>query len=169
MTGRTRWLDDREQAAWRGFVALRSRLITHLERELQRQSGMSIADYAVLVELSEAPGRRLRLGELGTRLDWEKSRLSKQISRMSTRGLVKREECPTDARGAFAVLTTAGRKAIEAAAPQHVEQVRQWFVEALTPKQLDALAAISTAIVERLPAPDDDRAPAAEPRTRSRR
>src|SRR5947199_9866319 len=115
----TRWLDDREQAAWRGFLAMRSRLLSHLGRELQRQSGLSDADYAVLVELSEAPRRRLRLGALGARLDWEKSRLSKQISRMTGRGLVEREECATDGRGAFAVLTKTGLQAVQTAAPLH--------------------------------------------------
>lgn len=150
MTDDAQWLDGREQAAWRGFLSLRSKLTSHLGRELQRRSGLSDADYAVLVELSEAPGGRLRLGALGDHLSWEKSRLSKQISRMSTRGLVSREECPTDARGAFAVLTQAGRAAIEAAAPVHVEQVRTWFVDPLTPAQLDAMAAISAAVLNRL-------------------
>jgi DNA-binding MarR family transcriptional regulator len=144
------WLDEPEQAAWRGFLSMRSKLMSRLGRELQRQTGLSDADYTVLVELSEAPGERLRLGELGERLDWEKSRLSKQISRMSTRGLVGREECPTDARGAFAVLTKAGRKAIDIAAPVHVAHVRAWFVDALTPAQLDAMTAISTSVVNRL-------------------
>lgn len=129
---------------------MRSRLVSHLGRELQRQTGLSDADYTVLVELSEAPGERLRLGELGERLDWEKSRLSKQIGRMSSRGLVGREECPTDARGAFAALTKAGRKAIDVAAPAHVQHVRTWFVDALTPAQLDAMAAISASVVKRL-------------------
>jgi DNA-binding MarR family transcriptional regulator len=144
------WLNEREQAAWRGFLSMRSKLMSHLGRELQRETGLSEADYSVLVELSEAPGERLRLGELGELLDWEKSRLSKQISRMSTRGLVGREECPTDARGAFAVLTKAGRTAIDIAAPVHVQHVRTWFVDALTPAQLDAMTAISTSVVKRL-------------------
>lgn len=129
---------------------MRSALLSHLGRELQRQTGLSEADYMVLVELSEAGENRLRLGELGERLDWEKSRLSKQISRMSVRGLVTREDCVTDARGAFAVLTTAGRTAIDTAAPVHVEHVRRWFVDALTPAQLDAMAAISASVVDRL-------------------
>jgi DNA-binding MarR family transcriptional regulator len=128
---------------------MQSKLVSHLGRELLRQTGLSEADYPVLVELSEAPGERLRLGELGERLDWENSR-SKQVSRMSARGLVRREECPTDARGALAVLTNAGRKAIDAAAPVHVQHVRTWFVEALTPAQLDAMAAISASVVNGL-------------------
>lgn len=129
---------------------MRFKLLSHLARELQRQTGLSEADYDVLVALSEAPEDRYRLGELGERLDWEKSRLSKQISRMSTRGLVTREDCTTDSRGAFAVLTKSGRKAIEAAAPIHVELVRKWFIDALTPAQLDAMTEISAAVLDRL-------------------
>jgi DNA-binding MarR family transcriptional regulator len=150
MTRKVRWLNKREMAAWGGFMTMRFKLLSHLARELQRQTGLSEADYDVLVALSEAPGDRFRLGELGERLDWEKSRLSKQISRMSTRGLVTREDCATDSRGAFAVLTKAGRKAIEAAAPIHVEQVRAWFIDALTPAELEAMTAISAAVVDRL-------------------
>jgi DNA-binding MarR family transcriptional regulator len=150
MARKVRWLDDREMAAWRGFFTMRFKLLSHLARELHRQTGLSEADYDVLVALSEAPGDRLRLGELGERLDWEKSRLSKQISRMSTRGLVTREDCATDSRGAFAVLTKAGRKAIEAAAPIHVELVRKWFIDALTPAQLEAMTTIGAAVVDRL-------------------
>ena len=131
---------------------MRFKLLPHLNRELQRQTGLSEADYDVLVALSEAPAQSVRLGELGERLDWEKSRLSKQISRMSTRGLVTREECLTDSRGAFAALTKAGRVAIEAAAPIHVELVRTWFIDALTPAQLKAMSAIGTAVVDRLAA-----------------
>jgi DNA-binding MarR family transcriptional regulator len=137
-------------AAWGGFMTMRFKLLSRLARELHRQTGLSEADYDVLVALSEAPGQRLRLGELGERLDWEKSRLSKQISRMSTRGQVAREDCLTDSRGAYAVLTKAGRKAIEAAAPIHVDLVRTWFIDALTPEQLDAMTAISTAVLNRL-------------------
>jgi DNA-binding MarR family transcriptional regulator len=150
MARKVRWLDDREMAAWSGFMTMRFKLLSHLTRELQRQTGLSEADYDVLVALSEAPGQSVRLGELGERLDWEKSRLSKQISRMSARGLVAREDCVTDSRGAFAALTPAGRSAIEAAAPIHVEMVRTWFIDALTPSQLKAMSAIGTAVVDRL-------------------
>lgn len=131
---------------------MQSRMRAHLGRQLQRHSGLSEPDYAILVELSEAPQGRLRLGDLGARLDWEKSRLSKQVSRMSARGLVTREECATDARGAFAVLTNQGRRAIEAAAPLHVQEVRECFIDALTPAQQDALAEISAAVLARIDA-----------------
>ncbi|MFC9766551.1 MarR family winged helix-turn-helix transcriptional regulator [Rhodococcus jostii] len=151
-----RWLDEREGAAWRGFLSMQSRLLSHLGRDLQRRTGLSEADYAVLVELSETPGGRLRIGELGERLNWEKSRLSKQIGRMTIRGQVIREECPGDARGTFVVLTETGRDAVAVAAPFHVEQVRKLFVDVLTPDQLDALVAISSAVVDRLAQPDVD-------------
>ncbi|WHT21939.1 MarR family transcriptional regulator [Crossiella sp. CA-258035] len=144
------WLDEEQQQAWRGFLAMQTRLQSHLARELQRQSGLSDADYAVLVGLSEAPQGRLRLNELGCELRWQKSRLSKQISRMQERGLVLREECPTDGRGAFATLTAKGRATIEAAAPLHVREVRRYFAEALTPAQLNALTEISAAVLARL-------------------
>jgi DNA-binding MarR family transcriptional regulator len=101
----------------------------------------------VLVQLSEAPGGRLRAFELGGLTQWEKSRLSHHITRMADRGLVRRESCPTDNRGAFVVMTAAGRKAIEAAAPLHVEHVRRLFIDSLTPEQLDALAEISDAVL----------------------
>lgn len=142
---------SREEAAWRGMVSVRFKLFAHLERELQKRSGLSDADFSVLFRLWEAPEGRTRLGELGEQLDWTKSRLSKQISRMASRGLVTREACDVDARGAFAVLTPVGREMIEAASPPHLQDVRRWFVDALTDEQLDSLALASAAILTRLP------------------
>jgi DNA-binding MarR family transcriptional regulator len=150
------WLDKREHAAWRGFLAMYTQLTARLAKELKRQSGLSGADYAVLVGVSESAGARIRANELGDELQWEKSRLSKQITRMEERGLVARDICPTDARGSFVVLTELGRYAIEHAAPLHVEQVRWWFVDALTDRQLDELAAISRAVIARLDEPDGE-------------
>lgn len=144
-----RWLDEREHAAWRGFLAMYTQLTAQLARDL-RDTGLSGADYSVLVGVSEAPDGRIRAHELGDELQWEKSRLSRQISRMEKRGLVARDICPTDARGSFVVLTDLGRRTIEQAAPLHVEQVRRRFVAALTRGQLDDLAAISRAVLARL-------------------
>jgi len=132
---------------------MQQRLTRQVARDLQHETGLSAADYEVLVQLSEAPSGRLRAFELGGVTQWEKSRLSHHISRMVDRGLVKREACPTDNRGAFIVMTAAGRKAIEAAAPRHVEHVRRWFIDSLTPDQLDALAEISETVLANL---DDD-------------
>ena len=144
---RPRWLTRREQRAWRGFVELQHLLNGRVARELQHETGLSGADYEVLVQLSEAPGERLRLFELGGLTQWEKSRLSHHITRMVDRGLVKRESCRSDNRGAFVVMTAAGRKAIEAAAPIHVEHVRRFFIDSLTPEQLDALAEIAETVM----------------------
>jgi quercetin 2,3-dioxygenase len=102
------WLDDHEQRAWRGYQDMRARLDARLRADLVRTSGLSDADYAILVFLTEAEEGRLRARELAIGLQWEKSRLSHQISRMEKRGLVERADCPTDARGAFVVLTAKG-------------------------------------------------------------
>lgn len=140
------WLDDREQAAWRGFITMHAHLVGHLNRELKLDSGLSDSDYAVLVELSETEGHRLRAYELCDRLRWDKSRLSRHIARMEQRRLVAREDCPTDGRGSIVVLTRHGRHAIEGAAPDHVQKVRRWFIDALTDDQLDAVIAITGAV-----------------------
>jgi DNA-binding MarR family transcriptional regulator len=150
MTSRTGVLNRREQAAWRGLVSMQARLRSVLASELQRRFGLSEPDYAVLVELSEAPAGGLRLRDLGVRLAWEKSRVSKQIARMAARGLVERKGFVTDARGAVAVLTDAGRDVIARANPVHIAQVRKWYISALTPDQLDAMIEICAAISDNL-------------------
>lgn len=109
---------------------------------------MSLSDYEVLAYLSEAPNQRLRILELAAAVQWEKSRVSHHVTRMEQRGLVARQECPTDGRGHFVSLTDAGRRAIEAAAPLHVAEVRRWFIEPLQAKQLDELAKAAEAIVD---------------------
>lgn len=135
----SRWLDDREQRAWRALLALHQGLNRAMERQLQRDAGLSGADYSVLVHLSESPDQRVRHFELSAALDWEKSRLSHHLSRMVARGLVGRERCPEDSRGGYVVLTDLGRAAIEQAAPSHVAHVRQWFIDRLSDRHLDAL------------------------------
>lgn len=145
-----RWLDEREARAWRGYAHMQAQLSARLHRSLQRRTGLSLPDYEVLVHLSEAPDGRLRSFQLSAALQWEKSRLSHHLTRMEARGLVSRQECGSDGRGAFVVLTPAGRAAIEAAAPAHVADVREAFIDVLTPAQLDALAEIAVAVVKRL-------------------
>jgi DNA-binding MarR family transcriptional regulator len=137
------WLDPAEQRAWRGFIDTYTHLMAVLGKELAEESGMSAQDYAVLVALSEHSEGTMRAFELGHELAWEKSRLSHHISRMVDRQLVKREGCPTDKRGAFIAITQKGRKAIEAAAPGHVSAVRRYFIDRLTPRELEALARIA--------------------------
>jgi len=117
-------------------------LLSALERQNIRDSGISGAEYAVLVPLSEAPEGLLRARELGSCLDWDRSRLSHQIRRMEKRGFVTREECASDARGSMVRLTPEGREAIEAAAPEHVEHVRRYFFDHLSDSDMTTLSAI---------------------------
>ncbi|HEY4331951.1 MAG TPA: MarR family winged helix-turn-helix transcriptional regulator [Ilumatobacteraceae bacterium] len=140
------WLDEREERAWRSYLGAHAELRARMERQLQRDSQLSSADYEILVNLSESDDGRMRAFELGAATKWEKSRLSHHLTRMERRGLVSREDCETDARGAFIVLTSHGRAAIETAAPLHAAEVRRSFVEALTPQQLDALREITDAL-----------------------
>jgi len=142
-----RWLDEREARAWRGLQALQLKLTARLSRDLAADSELSYPDYAVLVVLTDQPDGRLRPFELGRELGWEKSRLSHHVSRMVERGLVTRESCPSDHRGAFVVVTERGRLAIEAAAPGHVSAVRRHFIDHLTADQLDALAEITDRVL----------------------
>lgn len=147
-----RWLDETEQRAWRGFLHMTELLKAQLGRDLQKETGLSDADYSVLVHLSEIDGRRMRMSDLAGRLLWSKSRLSHQVARMEDRGLVRREECPTDARGSFAVLTDKGFKVIEHAAPFHVESVRRHLIDRLTRDDLLTLVRIADTVVAPLAA-----------------
>ncbi len=145
-----RWLDEREARAWRGYQHMRWQLAGALSRRLAADSGLSDSDYGVLVCLSEDPGENVRVGELACSLQWEKSRLSHHLARMEKRGLLLRQGCPSDARGAFVALTPEGRAAIEAAAPAHVEAVRSHFIDLLSPEQLDCLGDIAELVVGHL-------------------
>ena len=148
----TNWLSEEEEKAWRGFVALRIGLVGHLARQLAQDSGITEAEFEVLVVVSEAPGQRVRSRDLGKALNWERSRLSHQITRMEERGMVAREQCENDARGFDVVLTKAGLKAIQAAAPKHLEAVRHCFIDLLSPAQMKALANIADVVGEHLEA-----------------
>lgn len=146
----TRWLDEREQAAWRSYLRMQSRLQAELHRRLQAESGLSLADFDVLVALTDRPDERCRVLELAISLEWEKSRLSHHLSRMQKRGLITREECDDDGRGNVVVLTGQGRAAIEAAAPGHVDTVRDLVFDSLSGSDVSALARISDAVLSRM-------------------
>ncbi|MEV4462947.1 MarR family transcriptional regulator [Micromonospora echinofusca] len=145
-----RWLDEREQSAWRGYRRMRRLLDLELARELMRDAGLSEPDYDVLSDLSETPDQRLRLSELADRMLWSRSRLSHHLTRMQQRGLVTREECASDGRGAVVVLTAEGRRAVEAAAPGHVAAVRRHLIDLLTPDEVAALDALTHRVVDHL-------------------
>ncbi|SCL47976.1 DNA-binding transcriptional regulator, MarR family [Micromonospora citrea] len=142
----TESLDAPRLAAWRAYIEASQRLFTRLEEDLRADSALSFADYHVLVLLSEAPGQRLRMGELASRLVFSPSRLTYQISTMRRRGLVAREACPDDRRGSEAVLTAAGLLALREAAPHHLRSVRAHLMDDLD----DAEVACLTRIFERL-------------------
>ena len=146
------WLSDDEQRTWRTYLRLQSRLSAHLNRQLLADSRLSLADYDVLVALTDVPDGRLRVGDLARAVDWEQSRLSHHLARMQRRDLVVRDDCVADRRGAYIVLTPAGRQAIEAAAPRHVETVRELVFDGLTDDDVDALRAIAERILARLDA-----------------
>lgn len=146
----SRWLDEHQQRAWRSYLAMNTQLNARLHRQLQADSGLSLADFAVLVQLTDSPDERVRVLELAQALQWEKSRLSHHLARMQRRGLISRQDCPEDARGTFIVLTPHGRKAIEDAAPRHVDTVRNLVFDQLTTEQVDTLHTIATQVLARL-------------------
>lgn len=132
-------LTDTQQQAWRTFIESSWALHTHLEDELRAATGLSMNDYHVLVVLSEAPGRRLRMGELAGRMWFSPSRVTYQINSMVKRGLVRKQPCPEDGRGQEAVLTDEGMAALEAAAPLHLITVRDRFIDRLDPDELEVV------------------------------
>lgn len=142
----TRWLTKDQQRAWRAYVEAVRLLAESLDAQLQADADMPHAYYELLVRLSEAPGRQLRMAELATGTQSSRSRVSHAVARLQERGWVRREPCPSDRRGQLAVLTDAGHAALAAAAPGHVARVRATVIDALSPHQLHALADASTAI-----------------------
>jgi DNA-binding MarR family transcriptional regulator len=153
--GGTRWLDEGEQEIWRAFIAATSGLTEYFDRQLQRDSAMPYTYYAILVALSEAPDRTLRMSELAEALRSSRSRLSHAVARLEEVGWVRRRTCPTDRRGSFAMLTDDGFAALEAAAAGHVTAVREKLFDVLTPEQVTALGEISRAVLSGLECHDD--------------
>jgi len=149
-----RWLDEREERAWRALQFMQLRLAGRLAADVAATSELSYADYLVLVALSDRPGGQARLFELADILGWEKSRLSHQVARMTGRKLVDKERCDEDRRGAFVVATDTGRNAIKAAAPHHVAMVRRLFIDPLTADELDTITSVASKVLAAL---DDDR------------
>lgn len=141
------WLTADEQRIWRQWLSVMSRLPAALNRQLQEEQGISLAEFEVLVHLSEADRHRLRVSALAEALQWEQSRLSHQLGRMEKRGLLERTPCDDDGRGLFASLTAQGVSTIEAAAPGHVAAVRRFLFGQLAADQVGALDDITRAIL----------------------
>jgi DNA-binding MarR family transcriptional regulator len=137
-------------AAWRAFIETSERMRGAIGSRLQADSGLSTGDYAVLLSLTEAPSNRVRSSELAAAIGWERSRLSHHLGRMEQRGLIRRDDCLTDSRGAEAVLTPEGAAAFRRASPPHLHAIQELFVSALTPDQLEAVTEISAALASHL-------------------
>ncbi len=150
------WLDDDEQRAWRGLVAVLLRLPVALERQLQRDAELTHFEYLVLALLSEAADRTLRLSHLASQADASLSRLSHVITRLERRGLVRRAPCPEERRATNAVLTREGLAIVRATAPGHVAEVRKRVFDALGPRDVAHLERICRQLLDRI----DDHAPA---------
>jgi DNA-binding MarR family transcriptional regulator len=146
----TRWLTPEEQRIWRSYLHASTLLEDHLDRQLQRDAGMPHIYYGLLVGLAEAPHSRLRMTELAMKAKITRSRLSHAIARLEKNGWVRREDCPSDKRGQFAVLTPQGREVLDRTAPGHVTAVRQAVFERLTPEQQQALGEIMQIVAEGL-------------------
>lgn len=143
-----RWLTDDQQRVWRNYLALGGRLQAAMNRQLQARCGLSLADYEVLVALSErGPSRVLELAGV---LGWEQSRLSHQLSRMRARGLLERHGSDQDRRGAVVEITAAGRAALKTAAPDHVAFVRSVLFDGMSAARLRAFDSVITTALERL-------------------
>jgi DNA-binding MarR family transcriptional regulator len=149
----TRWLTENEQRNWRAWLAASMLLQDRLNRDLQAEHGLTMADYEILVRLSEVPDRRMRMSELAEVTLSSRSRLSHQIDRMEKAGFVERQVCEDDRRGAFAVLTEQGWTTLVATAPDHVESVRAHLVDQLSPAEFTALGSACQKVAEHLAAP----------------
>jgi len=144
-----RWLNPAEMKAWRRYIIASRRLLDALDYDLDHHE-LSMADYEVLAQLSDAPDRKMRMSELAEEAMLSRSRLSHRIKVMEKAGWVKREACPEDKRGYFAVMTAKGWKAIVAAAPDHVHSVRSRFIDHLTKEDQKALAEIFERVTDSL-------------------
>ena len=149
----TRWLTDDEQRAWRAYLEATNLLFEALDRQAQTDAGMPHAYYEILVRLSEAPDRALRMSDLAAHTRSSRSRLSHAVARLEERGWVERRDCPTDRRGQVAVLTDVGFSALADAAHGHVEAVRTHLIDQLTPEQVGQLEAIGQAVLKGLESP----------------
>ncbi|WP_210588369.1 MarR family winged helix-turn-helix transcriptional regulator [Streptomyces sp. GESEQ-35] len=145
-----RWLTAEEQRTWRFYLHATYLLEDHLDRQLQRDAGMPHIYYGLLVALAESPRRRLRMTELAMSAKITRSRLSHAVARLEKNGWVRREDCPSDKRGQFAVLTEEGVEVLRRTAPGHVEAVRQALFDRLSPEQQKSLGEIMEIIAEGL-------------------
>ncbi len=151
-----RWLTAEEQQAWRGFLRGSSLLLERLDAELSEEHGLTLADYEILVWLSEAPRGGLRMAQLADRALVSRSRLTYRVDRLVAEGLVERRPCPSDRRGSLAVLTPTGRRRLERAATTHVDGVITHLVERGSARDLATVGRVFGAVAEALEASERD-------------
>ncbi len=149
MTG-GRWLAASQQRDWRAYIEGRARLDEAIERDLKTRHGMSLAEYEILVQLSEAPDRRLRMAELASSATQSRSRLTHTVARLESKGFVSRTDCPTDKRGVYALLTDQGYAALSRAAADHVSTVRDLFIDVIDADDLAAIGRAFRTVADRL-------------------
>lgn len=152
MVSEVEWLNEMEMKVWRRWLRVQTELPAALGRELAADSELSMQDYETMVRLHESEGCRLRISELADQMHWERSRLSHHLRRMENRGLIVKESCATDGRGAFVRLTDDGIKALSAAAPGHVQTVRRYFLDGMSEEELHTLGRVLEGMLERVEA-----------------
>jgi DNA-binding MarR family transcriptional regulator len=143
-------VDGQSLRSWRLFLEAHARVIARLEEELREATGLPLTWYDVLVQLSEAPGGRLRMQQLARRVLLSKSGLTRLVDRLCAEGYLRRERDPEDGRGTLAVLTPAGRRALRGSAPVHLRGVQRAFIDALTASEREALAGAFTRLLDHL-------------------
>ena len=146
----TPWLSDTEQRNWRAFLGGVTVLMDRLERDLRAAHGLSLPEYEILVRLSEAPRRTMRMAELAARVALSRSRATHTVGRLEHKGILRREPCDEDGRGVQAVLTADGMKLLGAAAKTHVRGVQEHFVALTSPAEFDTLGRVMDRVIENL-------------------
>ena len=146
----TRWLDEDQQRSWRAYLVGTTLLMDRLDRDLREQHDLSIPEYEILVRLSEAPGHRMRMAQLAGSVSHSRSRVTHTVARLEKDELVTRSACVSDGRGVEAVLTDKGMEHLEAAAPTHVEGVRQFLVDLVGKEDFAAVGRVFNAVADEL-------------------
>lgn len=146
----TRWLDAEQQRTWRAYLVGTTLLMDRLDRDLRELHDLSLPEYEILVRLSEAPDHRMRMAQLAGSISHSRSRVTHTVARLEKDGLVTRSACVSDGRGVEAVLTDEGLKRLEAAAPTHVDGVRQFLVDLAGEEDLAAVGRVFNAVADEL-------------------
>jgi DNA-binding MarR family transcriptional regulator len=155
VTDETRWLDQGQQHAWRAFLVGSTLLMDRLDRELREEHGVSLAEYEILVRLSEAPDHRLRMAMLASALSHSRSRVTHTVTRLEKDGLVARDNCLDDGRGVEAVMTDLGEQTLVQAAHTHVQGVRRWLVDLASSDDFEAVGRVFDAVADSLASPEN--------------